>query len=122
MKILDHVRLDTMKKTRLISWILFITALAAASVMIIRIIPSVKANQEIKKIWETTDFPDLKFYLLYGLISNAIIWVIYQLFSFLIDFEGQIRELIAAKNNMQKKAKSDEDSISESNENMFYKK
>ena len=76
----------------------------------------------IKKIWETTDFPDIEFYLLYGLISNAIIWVIYQLFSFLIDFEGQIRELIAAKNNMQKKAKSDEDSISESNENMFYKK
>ena len=76
----------------------------------------------IRKIWETTNFPDIEFYLLYGLISNLIIWVIYQLFSCLIDFEGQIKDLVAAKNNMQKKANSDEDNTSESNESMFYRK
>ena len=78
--------------------------------------------QIIRKIWETTNFPDIEFYLLYGLISNLIIWVIYQLFSCLIDFEGQIKDLVAAKNNMQKKSNSDEDNTSESNESMFYRK
>ena len=77
----------------------------------------------IKKIWETTDFPDIRFYLLYGLISNLIIWVIYQIFLYLIDFDRSIRNLVAAKNNMQKKTNNDDDdNIIESNENNFYKK
>ena len=74
----------------------------------------------IRKIWETTDFPDLNFYLLYGLISNLIIWVIYQIFSCLIDFDGSIRDLVVTKNNMQKNANSDDDSVNESIENKFY--
>jgi len=76
----------------------------------------------IRKIWERTDFPDLRFYLLYGLISNLIIWVIYQLLSCLIDFDGSIRDLVVTKNDMQKNANNEEDSISESNESMFYRK
>jgi hypothetical protein len=76
----------------------------------------------IRKIWETTDFPNLRFYLLYGLIANLIIWVIYQLFLCLIDFDGAIKDLAATKKNMQKDADIDSYSMSESNENKLYDK
>ena len=61
----------------------------------------------IRKIWERTDFPDLRFYLLYGLIANIIIWVVYQLFSFLINFEGSIRDLTKEKHELIKKGDDD---------------
>ena len=76
----------------------------------------------IRKIWETTGFPDLRFYLLYGFIANLIIWVIYILFSCLIDFERSIRDLFETKNNMLKQSNSEDDSVNESNKKKLYSK
>ena len=47
----------------------------------------------IKKIWEE-DFPKINFYLLYGFISNVIIWIIYKIFIVLLDNQDRIRSLV----------------------------
>jgi hypothetical protein len=70
----------------------------------------------IKKIWERTDFPDLYFYLLYGLISGLIIWVIYLIFSCLINFEDSVIDITKAKKDSQK----NEDDPA--NEMIYYRK
>ena len=54
----------------------------------------------IRKIWEESNFPDINFYLLYGLISNIIIWVIYKIFLCLLDNQDKVKELVIAKNKM----------------------
>ena len=72
----------------------------------------------IRKIWERTDFPDLQFYLLYGLIANIIIWVVYQLFSFLINFEGSIRDITKEKYELEKK---ENDENNEKNVEKYYR-
>ena len=48
----------------------------------------------IKKIWEESDFPNLSFYLLYGLIANIIVWVFYKVFILLLDNQDKIRALV----------------------------
>ena len=54
----------------------------------------------IKKIWENENFPTINFYLLYGFISNIIIWVIYKIFLLLLDNQDKIRALIQKKENL----------------------
>ena len=73
----------------------------------------------IRKIWERTDFPDLYFYLLYGLISGLIIWVIYLLFSCLINFEDSVRDITKAKYNAEN---NNNDDANEAKERIYYRK
>ena len=99
---------------------LYFSLYAFCHILLLTLLCNLFTINLIKKIWETTGFPDLRFYLLYGLIANLIIWVIYILLSFLIDFESSIRDLVEAKSNMQKQSNNDNDS--ESNKNQFYSK
>jgi len=48
----------------------------------------------IKKIWEESDFPTMNFYLLYGLLSNIIVWIFYRIFCLLLDNQDKIRSLV----------------------------
>jgi hypothetical protein len=48
----------------------------------------------IKKIWGQEGYPGIQFYLLYGLISNIVIWVIYKIFLYLLDIQDKIKELV----------------------------
>ena len=57
--------------------------------------------QIIKKIWEEDNFPGLNFYLLYGLISHIIVWVVYQIFLCLLDNQDKVKDLIILKNEFQ---------------------
>ena len=59
-----------------------------------------------KKIWEDSDFPRLNFYLLYGFLGNVIIWIIYRIFSFLLNNQDRIRAWVKINN------KEDNDEIS----------
>ena len=56
----------------------------------------------IKKIWEEENYPDLNFYLLYGLISHIIIWIIYNIFLHLLDCSDKIKEFLLIKKGLNK--------------------
>ena len=66
----------------------------------------------IKKIWEQDNYPDFNFYLLYGLISHIILWIIYKIFLNLLDCNDKIKELLLIK-----KALKEEDFVEEFNDN-----
>ena len=55
----------------------------------------------IKRIWEESNYPSINFYLLYGLISHIIIWVIYRIFILLLDNQDKIRSLVKLNNEME---------------------
>ena len=99
---------------------LYFSLYAFCHILLLTLLCNLFTINLIKKIWETTGFPDLRFYLLYGLIANFIIWVVYILLSFLIDFESSIRDLVEERSNMQKQSNNDNDS--ESNKNQIYSK
>ena len=48
---------------------------------------------------EESDYPRMNFYLLYGFLSNVIIWVIYKIFLLLLDNQDRIRALIKYSND-----------------------
>ena len=52
----------------------------------------------IKLIWEDSQYPTMNFYLLYGLLANIIIWVIYRIFILLLDNQDKIRALVKLNN------------------------
>ena len=79
----------------------------------------------IKKIWENDNFPDLNFYLLYGLITNVIVWIIYQFFSCILDFHDRIKDMITLKYELienQYTEDFDRDNIHDSNEGVYKEK
>jgi hypothetical protein len=79
----------------------------------------------IKKIWEEDNFPDLNFYLLYGLITNVIVWIIYQLFSCVLDFHDRIKDMITLKYELienQYTEDFDRENIHDSNEGIYKEK
>ena len=55
----------------------------------------------IKKIWEQSNFPDMNFYLLYGFLSNLIVWMIYKIFLIVLDNQDKVKELIKMKNDLK---------------------
>ena len=55
----------------------------------------------IKKIWEESNFPTMSFYLLYGLISHIIIWIIYKIFILSLDNQDKIRSLVKLNNDVE---------------------
>ena len=77
----------------------------------------------IKKIWDQDDYPGAGFYILYGLISNIIIWIIYQIFLYIIDFRDKIKEIVLLQNELKQQESNDyDDNIDERNEKIFKKK
>ena len=79
----------------------------------------------IKKIWENDNFPDINFYLLYGLIANIVVWIIYQMFICLLDFNGKIKDMISLKYELIKNQyieEFDKDNIHNSNEGIYKEK
>ena len=62
----------------------------------------------IRSIWENTNFPTMNFYLLYGFLSNIIIWIIYKIFSLLLDNQDKIRALVRLNNEEMSKEKNPE--------------
>jgi hypothetical protein len=79
----------------------------------------------IKKIWENDNFPNINFYLLYGLIANVIVWIIYQMFSCVLDFNDSIKYMITLKSELvenQYIEDFDRDNIHDSNEDVYKEK
>ena len=77
----------------------------------------------IKKIWRETNYPGAGFYILYGLISNIIIWIIYQIFLYILDFRDKIKEVVSLQKNLKEQEMYDfDDNIDERNEKIFKKK
>ena len=77
----------------------------------------------IKKIWDQDGYPGIGFYLLYGLVSNIIIWIIYQIFLYIIDFRDKIKEIVLLQKELKLQESYDyDDNIDERNEKIFKKK
>ena len=78
----------------------------------------------IRKIWEQNNFPNVNFYLLYGLISHIIIWVIYKIFLYLLDCSDKIRELLLIKRSLKEEDYIEDfnDNSDEKNQNIINKK
>jgi len=78
----------------------------------------------IKKIWEQDNYPNVSFYLLYGLISHIILWIIYKIFLYLLDCSDKIKELILIKKTLKEEDFIEEfiDNSDEKNQNIINKK
>ena len=57
----------------------------------------------IRKIWNEENFPQLDFYLLYGLLANIVIWVVYKIFACLLDVQDKVKELVKLQNTLKNK-------------------
>ena len=57
----------------------------------------------IRKIWNEENFPQLDFYLLYGLLANIVIWVVYKIFVCLLDVQDKVKELVKLQNTLKNK-------------------
>ena len=62
------------------------------------------------KIWEQQNYPGIDFYLLYGFLSNIIIWIIYKMFLCLLDNQDKVKELILL-NNKNKNIEKENDEV-----------
>ena len=94
-------------------------------ILLLSILCSFFTVKLIKKIWEQDNFPDINFYLLYGLIANVIVWIIYQMFSCLLDFNDKIKDMITLKYELienQYIEEFDKDNIHDSNEGVYKEK
>jgi hypothetical protein len=69
----------------------------------------------IKKIWSQDNYPGMQYYLLYGFITNIVVWVVYKIFLCLLDIQDNIKELVKENN------KSKSDDIDEDNNNKIVK-
>jgi hypothetical protein len=76
----------------------------------------------IKKIWEEDEFPNFNFYILYGLIFNIVIWIIYQIFLCLLDNRDKVKVLIITKNELIAAEKNGQENMNEINYNIFRNK
>ena len=97
----------------------YFTLYVFCHILLLTLLCNLFTVEVIKKIWERTDFPDLYFYLLYGLISDIIIWIVYLLLSFLINFEDSVRDITKIKYETQK---NNEDDANEEGDRLYYKK
>ena len=69
----------------------------------------------IKKIWKEDNYPGMQYYLLYGLITNIIVWAVYKIFLCLLDIQDNVKELIKFKNKNNNE-KNDENKNDEMND------
>ena len=76
----------------------------------------------IKKIWKLPDYPTINFYLLYGVITHIIIWIIYRIFILVLDNQDKIRALVKLNNEAESsKESSDEYYYNYQKEQVNYK-
>ena len=76
----------------------------------------------IKKIWEDSNYPTMNYYLLFGFISNIIIWIIYRIFILLLDNQDRIRILVRLNNETKMKEKNEENNENENAQEKINKK
>jgi hypothetical protein len=63
----------------------------------------------IKKRWNEDNYPGIQFYLLYGLISNIVVWVVYKVFLCLLDMQDKVKEYVKLKKaNINKDIENDD--------------
>jgi hypothetical protein len=62
-----------------------------------------------KKIWEDPNFPTMNYYLLFGFLSNTIIWIIYKLFSLMLNNQDRIRAWVKLYNLIDNGNKNEDD-------------
>ena len=70
----------------------------------------------ITNIWEDSNYPTLNFYLLYGFLSNIIVWIIYRIFSLMLDNQDRIRAFVILSKDENKNKiteNNDEDNTNE---------
>ena len=72
----------------------------------------------IKKIWSQDKYPGMQYYLLYGIITNIVVWVVYKIFLCLLDIQDNIKELIK-ENNKNKSDNFDENNNNKTIENKY---
>ena len=53
----------------------------------------------IHNIWEKENYPNTNYYLLYGFISNLIVWIIFKLFTCLLSNEHKVKKLYNVKSS-----------------------
>ena len=58
----------------------------------------------IKNIWQKENYPNTNYYLLYGFLSNIIVWIIFKIFSCLLDNKYKVKK-INNTNNIKKEQK-----------------
>lgn len=87
--------------------------------LLLSLLCGIFSTKLIKKIWEEDNFPDFNFYVLYGLIINIIVWIIYQIFLCLLDNRDKVKVLIISKNELAKAEKKGQENASEINYNIF---
>ena len=66
----------------------------------------------IKKIWNEDKYPGMSYYLLYGIITNIVVWVVYRVFLCLLDIQDNVKELMK-NDNKDKSENIDENKFNE---------
>ena len=73
---------------------------------------------KIKLIWSKNNYPGIQYYLLYGLITNIVVWIIYKIFLCLLDIQDNIKDLVK-ESNKNKNIDIDETNNNEIMDNKF---
>ena len=72
----------------------------------------------IKKIWKEDNYPGMQYYLLYGIITNIIVWAVYKIFLCLLDIQDNVKELIKLKSKNNNENNADNNNFEINGENI----
>ena len=75
----------------------------------------------IKRIWHEDNFPGIQYYLLYGLITNIVVWVVYKIFLCLLDIQDKVKEFLKLKKISNNKDIENDDNLEVNDENVSNK-
>ena len=84
-------------------------------IMLLTLLCAFFTIKTIKRIFDESDFPQLNFYLLYGLFASIIIWIIYKLFLMLLDNRDKVNDLLKLRQELNNKGKNEENNNEELN-------
>jgi len=71
----------------------------------------------IKKIWKEENYPGIQYYLLYGLITNIVVWAVYKVFLCLLDIQDKVKEYLKLKKASNNKDIENDDNLEINEEN-----
>ena len=93
-------------------------------IMLLTLLCAFFTIKTIKKIFNESDFPNMNFYLLYGLFASIIIWVFYKAFLILIDHRDKVNDLIKIRQELNKEITNEDNKTEkeEINEELYGKK
>jgi hypothetical protein len=74
----------------------------------------------IKKRWKEDNYPGVQYYLLYGLITNVVVWAVYRIFLCLLDIQDKVKEYVKLKKESNKDNAND-DNLEINDENAMNK-